>query len=127
MQFFITALQAVAPDFEGLPEPPPLEFQISDPEVMRARLGDAGLREVEVDSTQHERLELSTGQQLWDWMLFSNPITGMLLDDVGVSETDRATMRSALDEMIRERAGADGFAVLTAPLNIGWGRTAGGR
>ena len=31
LQFFVAALQTVAPDFEGLPDPPPLEFQVSDP------------------------------------------------------------------------------------------------
>lgn len=124
LQFFVAALQTVAPDFEGLPDPPPLEFQVSDPDVMRARLGDAGLRDVRVDTTQQERLELSTGQEAWDWMVFSNPITGMILDDVGVSEADRARMRTQLDEMIRDRANADGVAVLTASLNIGWGRKA---
>lgn len=127
LQFFISALQAVAPDFEGLPDPPPLDFQVSDPEVLRERLVAAGLRDVEVDTTQQERLEVSTGQQVWDWMLFSNPITGIILDDVGVDEPDRARMRSSLDEMIRERADDVGVAVLTATLNIGWGRKDDGR
>jgi len=122
LQFFINALQRVAPDFEGLPDPPPLEFQVSDPAVLRERLVAAGLRDVQVDTTHQERLTVSTGRQVWDWMLFSNPITGMILDDVGVSETNRARMRAALDEMVRERADNDGVAVLTASLNIGWGR-----
>lgn len=122
LQHFIAALQTVAPDFEGLPDPPPLEFQVSDPEVLRERLVAAGIRDVEVDSTQQERLELSTGQEVWDWMFFSNPITAMLLDDIGVDETDRATMRSALERMVRDRDDGSGVAVLTAPLNIGWGR-----
>ena len=64
------------------------------------------------------------GQEAWDWMVFSNPITEMILDDVGVSEDDRARMRTELDRMIRERANTDDVAVLTAPLNIGWGRKA---
>ncbi len=127
LQFFVSALQTVVSDFEGLPDPPPLEFQVSEPDVLRDRLVAAGLRDVEVDTTQQERLELSTGQQAWDWMVFSNPITGMILDDVGVVEADRARMRAALDEMIRERAGDAGVAHLTAPLNIGWGRKAEGR
>ena len=114
----------MAPDFEGLPDPPPLEFQVSDPYVLRERLVAAGLRDVQVDTTHQERLELSTGQEAWDWMLFSNPITDMILDDVGVSEDGRARMRAALDKMIRDRADAAGVAVLTAPLNIGWGRKA---
>jgi SAM-dependent methyltransferase len=122
LQFFIAALQIVAPDFEGLPDdPPPLEFQVSDPAALRERLEGAGLRDVRVDTTQQERLELSTGQEAWDWMLYSNPITEMILDDVGVNEADRARMRASLDEMIRDRAGDDGVAVLTASLNIGWG------
>ena len=124
LQLFITALQTVAPDFDGLPDPPPLEFQVSDPDVLRERLAAAGLRDVQVDTAQRERLALSSGQQAWDWMLSSNPITGMILDDVGVSEDDRATIRSVLDRMIQERADGSGVAVLTAPLNIGWGRKA---
>lgn len=126
LQFFVAALQVVAPEFEGLPDPPPLEFQVSDTDVLRERLLTAGLTDVRVDTTQQERLELSTGQQAWDWMCFSNPITEMILDDVGVDEGGRATMRSVLDRMIRERADASGVAVLTAPLNIGWGHKTGG-
>ena len=125
LQFFISALQTVAPDFEGLPDPPPLEFQASDPETLRDRLVAAGLQDVQVDTTQQERLELSAGQELWDWMCFSNPITGILLDDFNVGAADRARMRSALDEMIRGRADETGVATLTAPLNIGWGRKEG--
>lgn len=127
LQFFVSALQVVAPDFEGLPDPPPLEFPVSDPAVLRERLEAAGLRDVQVDTTQQERLELSTGQQAWDWMIFSNPITAIILEDVGVSEADRARMRVVLDPMIRERAGEAGAAVLMAPLNIGWGRKVDGR
>lgn len=127
LQFFISALQVVAPGFEGLPDPLPLEFQVSDPAVLRGRLVAAGLRDVEVDTKQQERLELSSGQQVWDWMLFSNPITAIILDDVGVSEADRARMRAVLDEMIRERADGSNVAILTAPLNIGWGRKDDGR
>ena len=106
LQLFVAALQTVAPDFEGLPDPPPLEFQVSDPDVLRERLVAAGLRDVQVDTTQQERLEVSTGQEAWDWMVFSNPITEMILDDVGVSEADRARMRAAAgqdDPRPRER------------------------
>ncbi|CUR58694.1 Methyltransferase type 11 [metagenome] len=122
LQLFIEALQSVAEDFEGLPDPPPLEFQASDPDVLRDRLVAAGLRDVRVDTSQQERIELSTGQDLWDWMSFSNPITGILLDGLNVSTADRARMRAVLDEMVRRRAGETSVAVLTAPLNIGWGR-----
>jgi ubiquinone/menaquinone biosynthesis C-methylase UbiE len=59
LQVFISALKAVAPDFPGLPDdPPPLEFQVSDPEVLRQRLTDAGLKDVRVERTA-ERPESS--------------------------------------------------------------------
>jgi ubiquinone/menaquinone biosynthesis C-methylase UbiE len=52
LQFFIGALRAVAPDFPGLPDdPPPLEFQVSDPKVLSRRLTDAGLKDVTVERT----------------------------------------------------------------------------
>ena len=55
LQVFLGALASVNPGFEGLPEdPPPLEFQVADPGVLRERLVAAGLREVVVDTTHEE-------------------------------------------------------------------------
>lgn len=54
------------------------------------------------DTVPRRLLELSTGQEAWDWMVFSNPVT----------------------EMIRDRTSADGVAALPVRLNIGWGRKA---
>lgn len=121
LQFFIAALQSVVPDFEGLPDdPPPLEFQVADPEVLRQRLTDAGLKDVIVDTTHEERLEFSSGQEMWDWVLGSNPIAGMLVSDL--TDEQRDTVRQVLDGMLRERSSGQDRAVLTAPLNIGVGR-----
>ncbi|WP_448628641.1 class I SAM-dependent methyltransferase [Geodermatophilus sp. URMC 64] len=120
LQVFIEALRAVAPDFEGLPDdPPPLEFQVADPDVLRQRLVDAGLGDVTVDTTHEERLELRSGQQLWDWMLNSNPITGMIVGDLTAEQ--QAAVRRTLDGMLRERRDDQGAVVLTARLNIGVG------
>jgi ubiquinone/menaquinone biosynthesis C-methylase UbiE len=124
LQFFIAALQSVVPGFEGLPDdPPPLEFQVSDPDVMHARLSEAGLSEVRVDTTHHERVEFRSGQDGWNWMLNSNPIVGMILSEI--TEERQVTVREVLHEMIRERARGTGSAMLTAPLNIGFGRKHG--
>jgi ubiquinone/menaquinone biosynthesis C-methylase UbiE len=121
LQWFIAALQAVVPDFEGLPDdPPPLDFQVADPEVMRQRLIDAGLKDVVVDTTHEERVEFRSGQQMWDWVLNSNPIAGMIVGDL--TPEQQVTVRQVLDRMIRERSGGHGPAVLTAPLNIGVGQ-----
>jgi ubiquinone/menaquinone biosynthesis C-methylase UbiE len=66
LHFFIAALQAIDSGFAGLSAtPPPLEFQVSDPEVLRARLADAGLTHITV-STVTEKLEFRSGQELWN-------------------------------------------------------------
>ncbi len=121
LQLFIGALQAVAPDFPGLPDdPPPLEFQISDPDVLLRRLTDAGLRNVRIERTA-ERPEFASGREMWDWVFFGNPIPGVLVADL--SEDQRGQLRDVLDGMVRERAGASGRAVLTNAVNVGIGTT----
>lgn len=120
LQFFIGALQAVVPDFPGLPDdPPPLEFQVADPEVMRQRLTDAGLRGVTVDTAHQERIEVRSGDELWKWCLGGNPIPGLLTADL--TPDQKQTMVQVLDGMLREHCGGTWPAVLTAPLNIGVG------
>jgi ubiquinone/menaquinone biosynthesis C-methylase UbiE len=119
LQIFLGALQAVRPDFPGLPDdPPPLEFQVADPEVLRQRLGDAGLRDVRVERTA-ERPAFASGQEMWDWVYYGNPIVEVIL--AAINEHQRARLRDVLDGMLRERAGADGRAVLTNAVNVGVG------
>jgi ubiquinone/menaquinone biosynthesis C-methylase UbiE len=119
LHFFISALEAVAPEFPGVPDdPPPLEFQVSDPEVLRQRMTDAGLKEVRVEK-RAERPAFGSGQEMWDWMLYGNPIPGMLVADL--TEEQQARLRQVLDGMLRERSGGNGPAILTNPVNIGIG------
>jgi SAM-dependent methyltransferase len=119
LQIFIGALTAVAPGFPGLPDdPPPLEFQVADPDVLRRRLTEAGLKDVRVERTA-ERPAFASGQQMWDWVLYGNPIPGMLVADL--TESQQARLRQVLDGMLRERAGANPRAVLTNAVNIGIG------
>jgi len=119
LEFFISALRVVAPGFPGLPDdPPPLEFQVSDPNVLSRRLTDAGLKEVRVERTA-ERPAFRSGQEMWDWVLYGNPIPDMLVSDL--EEEQRATIRQVLDGMLRERSGQNGTAVLTNAVNIGIG------
>jgi ubiquinone/menaquinone biosynthesis C-methylase UbiE len=119
LQVFISALKAVAPEFPGLPDdPPPLEFQLSDPDVFRERLTDVALKDVRIERTA-ERPTFASGQEMWDWMLYSNPIPGILVADL--SEDQRTRLRQVLDGVLRERAGANGRAVLTNAVIIGIG------
>src|SRR5690606_30129153 len=88
---FVAALQAVQPDFPGLPDdPPPLEFQNADPEVLRRRLADAGLQQVRVDTSHKETLAFKSAQELWDWCVSGNPIPGMLV--ANLDDEQRAAM-----------------------------------
>lgn len=120
LQFFLSAIQAVVPDFEGPDaDEPMLEFQDADPEVLRQRFDEAGLLDVTVDTTQQERVEVRSGQQFWDWVLGGNPIPGMLVADL--TDQQRKDIIAVLDGMVRERGDARGGAVLSAPLNIAVG------
>jgi ubiquinone/menaquinone biosynthesis C-methylase UbiE len=120
LQMFIGALRAVVPEFPGLPDdPPPLEFQVSEPDVLRQRLTDAGLKDIRVEQTA-ERPAFASGQELWEWVLYGNPIPGMLVADL--VEEQRARLRQVLGGMLRERAESNGQAVLTNAVNIGIGR-----
>lgn len=120
LHFFLSAVQAVVPGFEGPAEDEPmLEFQVADPDVLRQRLLDARLRDVAVDTTNHEQVRFRTGRQCWNWCIGSNPVPGMLVADL--SDRERADIIAVLDGMVRERADGSGATVLSAPLNIGVG------
>jgi ubiquinone/menaquinone biosynthesis C-methylase UbiE len=119
--FFVHAIQTVVPSFTGPPmDPPPLPFQLQDPEKLGRELGKAGLRDIRVE-TITEKLEFQSGRQLWDWLTNSNPIVGMVLAELNLTEAQTAKVRQALDDMIDKRSGASGPAVLTNPINIGIG------
>jgi ubiquinone/menaquinone biosynthesis C-methylase UbiE len=119
LQFFVAAMKAVAPEFRGLPDdPPPLEFQVADPEVLRRRLTDAGLSDVRVVRTA-ERPAFASGQEMWDWLYYGNPIAEMVVGDL--SDEQRETLRQIFGGMLAERAAADGTAVLANAVHIGIG------
>ena len=119
--FFVGAIQAVVPEFTGPPlDPPPLPFQLQDPERVRQVFAEAGLRDARVEAST-ENLEFESGTHLWDWLVNSNPIPGEILAELGLTAEQTALVRKALDDMVRERSGGSGRAVLTVPINIGIG------
>jgi ubiquinone/menaquinone biosynthesis C-methylase UbiE len=119
--FFVHAIQAVVPGFTGPPmDPPPLPFQLQDPERLRQELGNAGLKDIRVETIM-EKLEFQSGQQLWDWLTNSNPIVEMVLAELNLTDEQRIMTREGLDLMVRKRSGGSGPAVLTNPINIGIG------
>jgi ubiquinone/menaquinone biosynthesis C-methylase UbiE len=119
--FFLAAIQTVRPDFQGPPlEPPPLPFQLQDPNRLRDELAAAGLHEITVE-TITETTEFRTGTELWDWLVWSNPIVEQMLEALNLTGDERGLIQQALERLVRERAGGSGAARLTNPINIGLG------
>lgn len=119
--FFVRAVQAAVPGFTGPPmEPPPLPFQLQDPETLRQKLAEAGLRRIHIE-TVTERLEFGSGDAMWGWLTNSNPIVESVFVELNLTEEQKTAVRQALDNMIHERSGGEGHAVLTNPVHIGIG------
>lgn len=119
--FLINAVKTVRPAFDGPPsKPPPLEFQLADPDRMRAVLAGAGLGEVSVE-TVTETLEFEDGRALWTWLISSNPIVERMFASLGLTDAEREAVQRSLDELVAERSGESTVARLTNPVNIGIG------
>lgn len=118
--YFMAALQASVPDFEPLPmDPPPLPFQLADPDSLRGRLVDAGLGGVQVETVTWG-MHFASASQLWN-LLTGNPIGAALTAELNAEQQTAA--RRVLDGMLRERSGGAPGAVLDIELNIGIGTT----
>jgi ubiquinone/menaquinone biosynthesis C-methylase UbiE len=119
--FFVAAIQTVRPDFAGPPmDPPPLPFQLREPERLRTELARAGLKDITVE-TITETTEFQTGAALWEWVIWSNPIAEEVLAALNLTARERQLIQQALDKLVRERAGGAGPALLSNPINIGIG------
>ncbi len=119
--FLVHAVQSVRPDFDGPPmDPLPLPFQLQDAERLRAELAAAGLRDITVE-TITETTEFATGKALWEWVIWSNPIAEEVLGSLDLSGDERDIIQQRMEELVRERAGGSGPAVLSNPINIGVG------
>jgi SAM-dependent methyltransferase len=119
--FFVRAVQSVRPDFDGPPpEPPPLPFQLQDPARLQQVLNDSSLQNVRVD-TVTEATGFRSGDELWDWIVWSNPIVESILDELRVTQAERAVIRQAMQSLVNERASGRQAATRTNPVNIGVG------
>lgn len=119
--FLVAAVQSVRPSFDGPPmNPPPLEFQLADPDRLRDVLSAAGLTSVTVE-TVTESTEHRTGKELWEWLVWSNPIVETVLGTLNLTGDERIVVQHTLEKLVRERAGNGASAKLTNPVNIGIG------
>lgn len=118
--FFLAAITAAVPGFPGLPDPPPLPFQLADPEVFSGTLSDAGLSDVAVETTTWHT-PFRSGAHLWQVVTSSNPVGAHL--GAGLNAEQQADVVRVLDGMLRERSGGRQEAVLDVEVNIGTGTT----
>jgi ubiquinone/menaquinone biosynthesis C-methylase UbiE len=119
--FLIGAIQSVRPDFNGPPmDPPPHELQLADPERLRSELAAAGLKNVTVE-TITETTEFESGDALWDWIVWSNPIVETILGSLNLTNDERRLIKQSLDTIVRDRAGSSRTAKLANPVHIGIG------
>jgi ubiquinone/menaquinone biosynthesis C-methylase UbiE len=119
--FFVGAIRSVRPDFDGPPsDPPPIEFQLSDPNRLRRELIATGLKEVDVQTVQ-EGTEFENGSELWKWTIHSNPLVEKILSHLNITAGERGVIEQSLDKLVRERAAGKRSALLTNPVHVGIG------
>jgi ubiquinone/menaquinone biosynthesis C-methylase UbiE len=119
INLFIRAIQQVLPDFNGLStDTPPLPFQVSREGILKQKMEEAGLRNVQVSPVVHQ-LFFHSGKEMWNWVTSSNPIVLKMIS--GIDHTKRIRVCQILDEMIRERFGDGDKATLEAAISIGIG------
>jgi ubiquinone/menaquinone biosynthesis C-methylase UbiE len=122
IMFFMGALQATVPGFAPPTDPPPLPFQVADPGVLRARLTEAGLHDVHVETIRWD-MAFDSAQQLWGAASSGHPIAAQAIADT--TDEQRAAAQAVLAGMLRERSGGTSRAVLHNEANIGVGRVGG--
>lgn len=116
---FLGAMKSAVPGFTGPPtDPPPLQFQVANPEKLHQELADAGLKDISVETITFG-MELASAEHLWNLVMFSNPMGAKLI--AGATEAQRAEVKKVLEGKLRERSGGGPAAVLNTEVNIGIG------
>lgn len=117
--FFLQVMKSVIPGFAGLPSnPPPLPFQAAKPEVLRQRMEEIGLKDVQIYKSS-EKIEFNSGTEMWNWVVHSNPIPAMLVKDLTNEQVSK--IKHHLDQQLRLSASDKLPAVLSASVHIGIG------
>ncbi|MPZ63452.1 MAG: methyltransferase domain-containing protein [Propionibacteriales bacterium] len=117
--FFASAVQAAVPGITPLPtDPPPLPFQVAEPGVLRQRLAEAGLRDIQIETITWDMV-IDSPQHFWAVFTSSNPIGAQMVADL--TDEQQEAVKQVLDGMLRERSGGTRGATLHAEVNIGTG------
>ena len=90
LTFFFGALRAAVPGFTGPPmDPPPLPFQVADPDLLRQKLVRAGLADVRVGTAVWD-LPVRSAAHLWNVVASSNPIGAAVVADLTAEQATDA-------------------------------------
>ena len=120
VRFFFAAVRTAVPDAPLPPaDPPPLPFQLADPQRLQTKLVDAGLTDVSVEVVSWD-VEVRSAAHYWDVVTASNPIATQIVAQLSAGQ--QADVRQVLDGMLRERSDGAPGAVLRSPMNIAIGR-----
>ena len=117
--FLFAALRTAVPDAALPPtDPPPLPFQLTDPQKLRTKLVEAGLTGVSVEVASWD-VQVRSVAHYWDVFTASNPIAAQIVAQLTTRQ--QAHVRQVIDGMLRERSGGSPGAVLRNPMNIAVG------
>ncbi|MQA04965.1 MAG: methyltransferase domain-containing protein [Streptosporangiales bacterium] len=117
--FFFAAVRTAVPDAPLPPvDPPPLPFQLADPQKLRTKLVEAGLADVSVEVASWD-VQVQSAAHYWDVVTASNPIATRIVTQLTTQQ--QADVRQVIDGMLRERSDGSPGAVLRSPTNIGVG------
>lgn len=117
--FFVGAMQAAVPGFTPPPaDPPPLPFQVADPDRLRDRLVEAGLTGVTVGAATWD-MQFESAAHFWNTFTTANPVWAQMAG--GLSAAQEADVQQVLDGMFRERSGGAPAVALRTELNVGVG------
>jgi ubiquinone/menaquinone biosynthesis C-methylase UbiE len=119
--FFVNAIRSAVPGFTPPTDPPPLPFQLQNPEKLRNEMRKAGLKEVNVE-TVIETLSFESGKQFWQWIINSNPVAEHIITELNLTEYQIHSIQESLNRMISERSAGNDLAVLTNQIHRGVGQ-----
>jgi ubiquinone/menaquinone biosynthesis C-methylase UbiE len=117
--FLFAAVRTAVPD-AALPQtdPPPLPFQLADPQKLRTKLVEGGLTDVSVGVASWD-VQVRSVAHYWDAGTASNPIAAQIV--AHLTTRQQADVRQVIDGMLRERSDGSPGAVLRNPMNIAVG------
>lgn len=116
---FMRAMQTAVPGFTGPPDdPPPLAFQLQNPDRLRKELVTAGLKNIRVH-TIIQAVEFRSAEHLWQLASTTNPIPVAMVSKL--SGEQRVAAMRAMADLLRERSGGADRTTLTSEVHIAVG------